>query len=60
MQVLSIPWTDSTVVPCAKVHTGPWVTVHFAQGTAILGTEISLGTHVHTLDTHSRNKITLF
>ena len=46
-QVLSTPWADCTVVLSAKVNCCPWVTVHFALGTTVLITSISLGIHMH-------------
>ena len=51
---MSTPWADSRVVPCAKVDSRPWVTVHFAQGTSLFKNRFSLGTHVHTPCTHGR------
>ena len=42
VHVLSTPWADSTVVLSAKLNCRPWVTVHFALGTTVLITTISL------------------
>ena len=44
------PWTDSTVMPVAKVNCRLWVTVHFALVSSFLRNEIR---YAHTLDTHS-------
>ena len=46
VHVLSNPWDDSTVVPCAKMNCRPWVTVYFALGTTVFITSTRLGIHV--------------